>query len=191
MKMMYGLLSAQALDFANFFENRAKRGESLVVDVLDVFGRFTADGISTAVMGIDADCVRNEESEIYKILKKLLHDFVGTAGNLKLVLAFAFPQIYKYTGFQVMSDSVYKFLHGVVIDTMNDRDRNNISRPDVIQMMLQAKKGQLDNEIEEKEEEMANFSANVEYKVGTKAKNASHFIDADWIAQGFNFFVAG
>jgi cytochrome P450 family 9 len=76
---------------------------------------------------------------------------------------------------------------------MNERDRKNISRPDVIQLLLQAKKGQLqstakENEINEKE--LSNFSENIEYDLGG-SKSKSQFDDFDWIAQGFIFFGAG
>jgi cytochrome P450 family 9 len=70
MKMMFGVLSAHASDFVKFYENKASKGEELEVDALDVFARFTADGISTSVLGFEADCVKNQDSYVYKIAKK-------------------------------------------------------------------------------------------------------------------------
>jgi cytochrome P450 family 9 len=193
MKMMFGLLSNQAQDFVNFYEARASKGEKLIIDVLDVFARFTADGISTSVLGFEADCVRNEESDVFKMAKKILHDFNGPLGNLKFIFAFALPKFYKFLRIQCASKEVHDFFHHTVVDAMNERDRKNISRPDVIQLLLQAKKGQLqstakENEINEKE--LSNFSANIEYDLGG-SKSKSQFDDFDWIAQGFIFFGAG
>lgn len=190
MKTMYGLLSNQALDFVKYFEERANRGEKIVHDVLDLFARFTADGISTAVLGFEADCVRNENSTIYKFVQKLLHDFMGPIGGMKFLLSFSFPNLYKLVGLQIVSQEVKDFLHKAVIQTMNDRDRLNTSRSDVIQLMLQAKKGQLKNDNDVNDKELSNFAANNEYDVGTK-KNASFFSDEDWMTQGFIFFTAG
>lgn len=195
MKMMFGLLSESAKDFASFFEERAKKGENLdEIDVLDVFARFTADGIATAVLGFEADCVRNKNSFIFKTAQKLIDDFNGPVGSLKFTLSFVMPKLYKALGLQCMSKEIYDFLQKVVVDVMNEREDKNISRPDVIQLLVQAKKGQLKQDKKEHdvtEKELVNFSANVEYTVGTAAKNASHFTDDDWIAQGFIFFAAG
>lgn len=73
---------------------------------------------------------------------------------------------------------------------MNDRDRLNTSRPDVIQLMLQVKKGQLKNEADVSDKELSNYAAYVEYDVGTKTK-AKTFTDEDCLAQGFVFYMAG
>lgn len=190
MKMMYGLLLDQALDFVKFFEERANRGEKIVHDVREILGRFTADGISTAVMGFEADCVRNENSYVYKIVRKLQHDMKGPVGSMKLLLSISFPKLYKLLGLQLISQEVKDFLHRTVIVTMNERAQLNTSRPDVIELMVQAKKGQLKNETEVNDKDLSNFSANLEYDVGTK-KNATNFTDEDWMAQGLVFFVAG
>lgn len=193
MKMMYGLLSNQANDFVKFYEERAKKGERLEFDMLEVFSRYTADGISTAVFGFEADCVRNKDSEIFKIVKRLLHEFAGPIGSLKFLFSFTLPKLYSFLGLQILSSDLYQFFHRIVIDVMDERDRKNITRPDVIQLLLQAKKGQLRSS--EKQEvddsELANFSANIEYDVGSKSKTVSHFTNEDWIAQGFIFFAAG
>lgn len=73
---------------------------------------------------------------------------------------------------------------------MQERDEKGIFRPDVIQLLLQAKKGQLKMEHEE-EEKQANFSANIEYDVQAKNKKLTHWTDEHFIAQGFVFFGAG
>lgn len=193
MKMMFGLLSAHATDFVNFYESKASKGERSIVNTLDVFSRFTADGISTSVLGFEADCVRNEDSFVFSMVKKILHDFTGPLGNIKVMFSFAMPRIYKLLGIQCMSQEVYNFFQKTVIDVMNERDRKNISRPDVIQLLLQAKKGQLQSSAKENDvndKELANFSANVEYDVGG-SNLKSQFTDLDWIAQGLIFFVAG
>lgn len=159
--------------------------------MLDVFGRFTADGISTSVLGFKSDCIRNKDSYIFNIAKGLIHDFFGPIGSFKILLSFGIPKIYSFFGLQIMRKDIHDFFKRVVIDTMNERDRKNISRPDVIQLLLQAKKGQLqhdkDNDIIEKE--LSNFAANKEYDLG--AKKLTQFTDEDWVAQGFIFFGAG
>lgn len=73
---------------------------------------------------------------------------------------------------------------------MQERDAKGIFRPDVIQLLLQAKKGQLQTEHEE-EEKQSNFSANIEYDVKAKNKKLTNWTDEHYMAQGFIFFGAG
>jgi cytochrome P450 family 9 len=191
MKMMYGLLSKHVQEFVDFFEAKAKKGETEKIEILHVFKRFTVDGISTAAMGFEADCVVNDNSEIFKLAMKILDDFIGPAGKLKFIFAFSFTRLYKLLKLQCMSQEVYNFFQRTVIDTMNDREKNGTSRPDVIQLLLQARKGQLKEEKEVNDKNLANFSANVEYEVGRRSKAFEDFKDEDWIAQGWLFFSAG
>ena len=193
MKMMFGLLADQARDFVLFFEEKAKKGEVLVVDSSDIFSRFTADGISTSVLGFEADCVRNKESEIFKLAKNFVNEFFGDLGTLKATFSLVLPKLYEISGLQLTSKSTYNFFKRVVVDKMDERDRNNTSRPDIIQLLLQLRKGQLtnDKETDVNDKELANFSANVEYDLDSKDSKAFNFTNDDWISQGAIFFGAG
>jgi len=191
MKMMFGLLSNHAEDFVTHFAKKAGSDGKNDIDVLDIFSRFTADGISTAALGFEGDCVKNDDSEIYKIVKKMMNDFTGTPGMLKILFGFAMPAVYKFFGLQLSSKETYNFFKSVTIDAMNERDRKNLTRTDVIQLMLEVKKGQLN--AKESEEVVDNFTTHEELNLKTNVKNLQQFIDDDemWIAQGFIFFFGG
>jgi len=193
MKMMFGLLSDHAKDFVRFFVEKSQRGEVLEIDAKNIFARFTADGISTSALGFEADCVRNTDSEVFKLVGNFINEGVGITAFLKGFLYLTIPKLYKLLGFQIISKELYNFFKRVVVDQMDERDRNNTSRPDIIQLMLQLKKGQLkqENENDVDDKNLVNFSANVEYAVSSNDKNTSNFTDDDWIAQGFVFFGAG
>jgi cytochrome P450 family 9 len=193
MKMMFGLLSDQAREFLQFFVDRAESGESLKnVDVLDVFARFTADGISTAVLGFEADCVRNRDSFIYKTARRMINELFGPIGNLKFTFSLVMPKLYKVLGIQCISKETYEFLREIVIDVMKERDKKNIFRPDVIQLLLQAKKGQLKRSEDDVNEENHESFAAITSQISEKSvEKASTFTDDDWIAQGFVFLGAG
>lgn len=191
MKMMFSLLSDHSKDFIKYLSERSKRGQNNDVDVEDIFSRYTADGISTAALGFVGDSVRNEQSKVYSIVKQMQKDFDGTVGAMKFLLSFTLPKIYKFFDFQITSESVYEFFRHVVLDVMDDREKKNITRPDVIQLLLQARKGQLQNDENSMEKDHENFSAHTEFDVSLKNEKLSNFEDKDWIAQGFIFFGAG
>lgn len=114
-------------------------------------------------------------------------------GTFKTLFFFTVPKLYALLGLQLVSQDTTDFFKKVVLDTMEERERNNITRPDVIQLLIQLKKGQLQNTKESivNEKELANFSANVEYDMGLKQKSAIQFTDIDWLGQGIIFFGAG
>jgi len=132
---------------------------------------------------------------LYKMVKDILNDFAGKVGAFKFMLSFLLPSVYKALQMQLTSQKTVDFFKRVVIDTMNDRDRNNITRPDIIQLMLQVKKGQL--QIKEHEEtndkELDGFAAHEELNLKSNIKNLREIVEDDeyWIAQGLIFFIAG
>lgn len=190
MKMMFGLLSEHSKGFVKYMEERSAKGQNNDVNIPELFSRYTADGICTAALGFVGDSVKNEGSEVYKIVKQMDNDFNGTAGIFKFMLSALLPGIYKLLDLQVTSQNVYDFFRHTVIDVMNDREKKNISRPDVIQLLLQARKGQLTND-QLDESEYKNYSAHTEFDVSLKNEKVSSFEENDWIAQGYIFFGAG
>lgn len=188
MKLTYGLLSNHAQDFVTHFERKAGSDGKNDIDVLEIFARFTADGIATAALGFEGDCVKNENSFVYKIVKNILHDFGGTVSGLKVILGSTFPKIYKALNLQLTSKSTIDFFKRVVIDVMDERDRTNVTRPDVIQLMMQVRKGQLQTKEndEANDKDLGGFAAHEELSLKTNVKNLKEIVNDDeyWIAQG-------
>lgn len=189
MKLTFGLLSSHAQDFIKHFEKKAGIDGNNDIDVLEIFARFTADGISTAALGFEGDCVKNEDSFVYKMVKNILHDVTGPVGALKFILGNAFPKVYEALNIQLTSKNTVDFFKRVVIDVMDERDRKNISRPDILQLMMQVRKGQLqvkeNDEVNDKE--FDGFAAHEELNLKTNVKNLQEIVNDDeyWIAQGF------
>lgn len=71
MKMMFGILSDSANEFIDVHLEKSKNGK-LIVDCKEMFSRYTVDGISTAVLGFKGDCVKNEESELFKFVQRMM-----------------------------------------------------------------------------------------------------------------------
>lgn len=192
MKLMFGLLSDHTRDFIKFMEEQVELGNNINVDVGDIFKLYTADGISTAALGFVGNSTRDKNSQTCRMIQQLDNDFNGTLGALKFMLAMGFPKIYKFFNIQLVRKEVNEFFKRAVLDVMDERERYNISRPDVIQLLLQARKGQLEHKIDDDvDKELSNFSAHTELDVSLKHEKMSYFEDKDWIAQVFLFFGAG
>ena len=191
MKMMYGLLSAHVQSFIEIFEKRTGNG-TVDIDAMEIFSRFTADGIATAVLGFEGDCVKNEDSGLFKIAKGLISEFTSPTAISKFIFALASPKLYRLFDVQLISQTTYEFFKRVVIDTMNERDSKNITRPDVIQLMLNVRQGKIKEE-EMYDKELDGFTAIEEHNSKSNIKNLQEIVDDDeyWIAQGFIFFFGG
>jgi len=188
MKMMFGLLSHHVQSFIEVFKKRTGNG-TVDIDAMEIFSRFTADGIATAVLGFEGDCVKNENSGLFKIAKGVIHEFTSPGAILKFIFGILTPRVYKLFDIQLVSKITYDFFKRVVIDTMNERDRKNITRPDVIQLMLNVRQGKIkEEEINEKD---LDAYANDENNMKSSIRNLQEIVDDDeyWIAQGFIFFL--
>lgn len=188
MKMMFEMLSECAQDFTKHCEKKSVGGK-IVVDTKDVFARYTVDGISTAALGFKGDCIENEDSSLFKMALSIIKP--GFVTNLKIMMSVLSKPLYMMLGLQFVSKENYDFFFRAIIDVMKDRESNNVYRPDVIQLLMQIKKGQLERKINDDDKDLTNFSANVEYDVGADTRKAINWSDEDFMAQGLVFFLAG
>jgi cytochrome P450 family 9 len=183
MKMMFGILTDCAQEFIDHFDK--KPSDKIIVDVKDMFSRYTVNGISTAALGFQGDCIKNEDSYIYKMAQDLANPSFAT--NMKILLVAICKPLYLLFGFQIFPEEHKSFFEKSIVDVMDERDAKGIFRPDVVQLLLQMKKGQLEREKNDDKDE-ANFAANIEYDVGgnnTKVK----WDKEDFMAQGSMKFV--
>ena len=182
MKMMFGILSESAKGFIDHFEAKSKGNNgSVFVDCTTACSRYTVDGISTAVLGFEGDCIKNEESSLFKFALSLTTPSAWQ--NMKIVLFLAFRWLYKKLKIQLTTQEVKDFFYNSIVKVMNEREKNGTFRPDVVQLLLQVKQGQLQQQNEEvNDKELSNFAANIEYDVGAKNKKMTN-----WTDEGSNF----
>lgn len=137
MKFMFGLLTESVEKFINFHEKKAKANGWIVdINTFNAFGRVTTDGISTAALGFEGDCVENEDSEMFKITEQMEKDFVNSS------MQFLFYKVYNFFGIEMFHKKVQNFFERNVLGELKRRIDGNISRPDVIQLMIQNNQGQ-------------------------------------------------
>jgi cytochrome P450 family 9 len=179
MKWIFGLLLETVEDFTNFYENKAMRnGGKIEINTHDVFARVTADGIANTGLGLQGDCVRNEESKIYQTALDLENDFTN---QNTFILQFL-PKLYKFLGKQICRKSIHDFFEFNVLKEIQRRQEKNILRPDLIQILIQAKEGKLKLEKDE-ENELSFFDS--------KLEKYAELTDDDLVAQALVMFLGG
>lgn len=167
-------------DFIKLYEDKARvGGGSHEIETHDVFARITADGISTTALGFKGDCVENKESKIYEIADAVEEDFTNPT---TLTVTFMAPTLFKLLNWQIFRKSVHEFFETTVLSEIKRRQDGKINRSDVIQLLVQAKDGQLKMESGDAEE--------LSY-TEAKVKKLAEWSDEDLVAQALVLFLGG
>ncbi|XP_021918285.1 cytochrome P450 9e2-like isoform X2 [Zootermopsis nevadensis] len=183
MKTMFVLLSECCEQFVNFLEqcyqhtpqkgcNIEKDGDVLVLEMKDFYTRYTNDVIATAAFGIGVDSLKNPTNEFYRMGQDLT--YMGGLRVFKWLAYVAMTKLMQKLRVSVMSTKTTKFFSTLVLDTIATREREGIVRPDMLQLLMQAKKGTL-------HDDTSNSPGSKKIKIE----------DDDIVAQAILFFLAG
>lgn len=159
------------------------------VEFKELSSKFTVDNIATCAFGIEVNSFENPDNHFQSIAKEFTN-----FSNFKTVLKFAgylvAPWLMKALGISFISKTSEKFFEEAIIDTINTREQKGIVRHDMINLLIQVKKGNLKHESKEEDNTLDGFATVEESEVG-KALNKRVWEDIDLAAQCFIFFVAG
>ncbi|XP_075973935.1 putative cytochrome P450 9f2 [Anticarsia gemmatalis] len=108
------------------------------VDVDDLFRRYTNDVIASAGFGLQVNSIKDRDNEFYNTGHGIF-DF-DLRQRMLLMLVTQFPELGKRLGFRFFTEKIYNFFSSIVATTMEYRRRENIERPDMIQLLMEAKK---------------------------------------------------
>nr|QLI62194.1 cytochrome P450 45 [Streltzoviella insularis] len=160
----------------------------LDVDMKDISTRYANDVIASCAFGLKVDSHTIENNKFYEMGKR------ASSFNFSQLLKFfgytSFPSLMKLFKLSLFTKETKDFFTELVTSTMKDRETHNTIRPDMIHLLMEAKKGQLTHEDKTAQDEDAGFATVEESSVGKKDINIV-WTDIDLIAQAVIFFVAG
>ncbi|CAD0199598.1 unnamed protein product [Chrysodeixis includens] len=81
------------------------------------------------------------------------------------------PKVIKFLKWEMISEGPRNFFRNLVLDTMKDRELRHIIRPDMIHLLMEAKKGKLSHEDVKPNDTAAGFATVEESSVGQKELN--------------------
>jgi cytochrome P450 family 9 len=170
-------------------EKIIKNETSNEIEFKELASKFTVDNIATCAFGIEVNSFEDPNNSFQGVAKEIT-DF----SNLKTVFKFAgyliAPWLMKFFGVSFISKSAQKFFQEAIIDTINTREEKGIVRHDMINLLMQVKKGNLNHEVKEEEKIVDGFATVEESEVG-KSQSKRVWEDIDLAAQCFVFFLAG
>lgn len=177
-KAMFHHLTSCVDDLQEYFDETLSKKGRIVIESKNIFGRFTAEAISTTALGFQGNCIKDDNSQVFKIAQSIQDDLTSPLGAIRQIIVTDYPALAKLFNVTVFRKSTKVFFENYVCDEITRRESQGTNTEnDVIQMLIQVKNGQLKDE----------------HAQDTKTtKNSIDWDDKDLImAQVFLFFAGG
>nr|AVL92869.1 CYP450 [Locusta migratoria] len=178
LKGMFKTLSDCGREMADVLQAVAARGET--VEVRELAARYSTDVIASVAFGIDCNCQRNPDNEFRQWGRRIFEPTVRA--GISSLFTFISPTLTKLLRIKGGATDVSEYFRAMVADTIAHREKNNITRKDFMDMLIQLKnKGFVDSDKGDVEENGHRNEA-----VDTKRLTMDELA-----AQAFVFFAAG
>ncbi|KAK9752573.1 Cytochrome P450 [Popillia japonica] len=186
MKHIFSLMTECADDYVNYF---LKQKKPIDIELKDVTTRYTNDIIATAAFGIKCDSINEQTNEFYVMGKK-----VTTFTLLRSITFFMYsiiPSFCKAINLKLFPDDIYNFFMKLIKDTIQTRETQRIVRPDMINLLIEARKGKKNDDTSNGVIDTG-FATVQESSIHTNpTKSKQELTDVDIAAQAMIFFFAG
>ncbi|XP_059607443.1 probable cytochrome P450 9f2 [Phlebotomus argentipes] len=189
MRLMFELISECSNQMVEFINKETKEKGIQTYEMKDFCSRMSNDIIATCAFGIQVNSLENDKNEFF-INSKDLVNFFKFPRFLKFLFLMVFPTLGSAMKLKIFSQNAISYFRRAIYDAMQYREKNNIIRPDMIHLLMEAKKGRLTHQTSDKEIDSAGFATVEESQIG-KQEGKNDLSDHDILAQCFIFFFAG
>lgn len=189
MRSMLQLITEVTEQLVTYLQLESGEGGSVrEYDMKETCSRYTNDVIALCAFGIKVDSLKDRDNEFYTTGKALM-DFSNLKMFVKFMVIRFLPKLTKLLKMSLVSLPTRKFFTDVILSTMEYREKNQVSRPDMVSLLMEAKKGTLKSVDEKVTEGFATVDdAEVQ---GQPTATRHQWTDEELIAQCFVFFIGG
>ncbi|KAL1400197.1 hypothetical protein pipiens_002095 [Culex pipiens pipiens] len=106
-----------------------------VVEVREVMGRYTTDVIASVAFGLEVDSINDGSNTFRQMGLKVFGN--DLKNSLRMAFTFFVPEFKDLLGINCAAPEVEQFVRNVVRETIEYRESNNVSRKDLMQLLLQ------------------------------------------------------
>jgi cytochrome P450 family 6 len=144
-KMMFQILVDCGHELGSILEKSASNEE--VIEIKDILARYSTDIISSCTFGIQCNCLKNPDAEFRQWGRKVFAP--SFRYTITVFLSQLFSSVLSVLRLTAIDPKVSKYFRSMFEDTVNYRERNNITRNDFMQLLIQIKnKVNIDDENE-------------------------------------------
>ncbi|KAL3273297.1 hypothetical protein HHI36_014750 [Cryptolaemus montrouzieri] len=184
MRAIFVLISEAAKEFAKYFENQNL--DVCELEMKETYSKYTNDVIATCAFGIKSNSLEDPTNEFFTMGRAITS--TSLSGRLKALLLIFFPKFFKILKLPAVPVKVTSFFKTIITGTIALREKENIIRPDLIHLMIEAKKGKLFHDIQQTKD--TGF-ATVEEIKDSRSIATLELTDDVITAQALIFFLAG
>ncbi|XP_022128817.2 probable cytochrome P450 9f2 [Pieris rapae] len=152
------------------------------MNIDDLIRRYTNDVIASTAFGLTVNSLKDKDNEFYRTGQGLFN--FSFFRRIIFIINMLFPAVAKILGVRIFPPEGTSFFMNIVSGTMEHREKNNIERPDMIQLLMEASKGKLKTDKEGTDEVATEY----ELKSTDTSRNWSQ---SELAGQVFIFFAAG
>jgi cytochrome P450 family 6 len=135
MKMMFQALVDCGHELGSILEKYASNEE--VIEIKDILARYSTDIIASCAFGTQCNCLKNPDAEFRQWGRKIFEPSFRNA--VTGIFNQLFPKVLSVLRLGPIDPKVSKYFRNMVEDTVNYRERNNITRNDFMQLLIQIK----------------------------------------------------
>jgi cytochrome P450 family 6 len=135
MKMMFQTLVDCGKELVSILEKSADNGE--IIEIKDILARYSTDVIASCAFGVQCNCLKNPDAEFREWGRKI---FALSSRNIVTgFLVQLYPRVLSVLRLDPIDPKVSEYFRKMFEDTVNYRERNNITRNDFMQLLIQIK----------------------------------------------------
>ncbi|XP_062563368.1 probable cytochrome P450 9f2 isoform X1 [Armigeres subalbatus] len=187
MRAMFELIVTYSDRMVNILRGQASEKGFVDYEMKEFCSRICSDIIATCAYGLEVESLANRENDFYMMGKKMIN-FGKASFFVKFILYTLFPKLMKKLQVDLFDGEQIKYFTEIIKDTIKTRDAHGIVRPDMIHLLMQARKGVLRHQ-KESADASAGFATVEESDVGKV--EAKEMTEMELVAQCFIFFIAG
>lgn len=191
MKLMFELMRECGEQFTSHFEE-TYGDETVELELKDAFQRFGTDVIASCAFGVKCDSQRERNNDFY-LMGKEMTDMASFRKRMMFFVMFISPKLAQFFGFTFFPKKVEDFFLDLVRSTVEYREKNNIIRPDMIHLLMEARNGRLQHDALENTKDTG-FATVEESAIGKDRRNKTEKQEITleiMTAQALLFFFGG
>ncbi|XP_037033430.1 probable cytochrome P450 9f2 [Bradysia coprophila] len=187
MRQMLSLINECTFDLCDNIKNEIQNKHSDTFDLKELMQRFVANTIASTAFGFKMNSFQDKDNEFYK------HGYsAANLDGIKGMKFFAFqsiPKIMNFFKIRMMHEKDTEYFRSMIRQNMKYREENNIYRPDMIHLMMEARKGSLHHDTTSNDD--IGFATVQESDYGRNSTKHLKFTEDDLVAQCMIFIFGG
>ncbi|XP_066257290.1 cytochrome P450 9e2-like [Euwallacea similis] len=187
MKHMFETINEAASNFVQYFIDKDE--DLFEIELKDTFTRFTNDVIATAAFGIKVDSMGDPNNKFYNMGKRLTN-FSSSLMRMKMITFAIMPRVFKFLKLRIFKSDLVEYFRSIIHETVRMREEKGIVRKDMINLLLESRKGVTHEEENVAETGYATVKES-NYLEKSKFKPLKLLTNDDITSQALIFFFAG